>query len=100
MGLGACLRSLQQWCKDMDPERDSRDGHYAGQLLWAGGSAMGLSTDEAVKNLGELKGPLPDAAAREKRLRQAADVLLDHIDRQPIRDAYHEALRGDPVRSA
>lgn len=54
---------------------------------------MGLSNDETVKNLRELKGPLPDAAAREKRLRQAADVLLDRIDHTEVREAYREATR-------
>ncbi len=54
---------------------------------------MGLTTDEAVKNLEELRGPTPDAAAREKRLRQANDVLLDHIDKPEVRDAYQRATK-------
>ncbi len=60
---------------------------------------MGLTTDEAVKNLEELRGPLPDGAAREKRLRQANDVLLDHIDKPEVRDAYERATR-DHQRTA
>ncbi len=54
---------------------------------------MGLSTEEAVKNLEELRGPLPDGAAREKRLRQANDVLLDTIDKAEVRDAYQRATK-------
>ncbi len=52
---------------------------------------MGLSTEEAVKNLNELRGPLPDHVAREQRLRQANDVLLDTIDKAEVRDAYQRA---------
>ncbi len=59
---------------------------------------MGLTTDEAVKNLEELRGPLPDDAARVKRLRQANDVLLDTIDKAEVRDAYERATR-DPQRT-
>lgn len=59
---------------------------------------MGLTVDEAVKNLEELRGPLPDAAAVTKRLRQANDVLLDHIDKPAVRDAYERATR-DPQRT-
>lgn len=54
---------------------------------------VGLTTDEAVKNLDELRGPLPDGAAREKRLRQANDVLLDHIDKPEVRAAYDRATK-------
>ncbi len=54
---------------------------------------MGLSTEEAVKNLEELRGPLPDGAAREKRLRQANDVLLDTIDKAEVREAYARATK-------
>ncbi len=46
-----------------------------------------------MKNLEELRGPLPDGAAREKRLRQANDVLLDHIDKAAVRDAYERATK-------
>ncbi len=49
-----------------------------------------------MKNLDELRGPLPDGAAREKRLRQANDVLLDHIDKTAVRDAYERATRDHP----
>jgi len=52
---------------------------------------MGLTIKEAVKNLDELRGPLPDGAAREQRLRQANDVLLDNIDNAEVRDAYARA---------
>ena len=53
----------------------------------------GLTTDEAVKNLREIQGPLPDAAARERRLRQAGEILLDRIDSSQVREAYRDALR-------
>lgn len=52
---------------------------------------MGLTIQEVVRNLDELRGPLPDVVAREKRLRQANDVLLDNIDNAEVRDAYQRA---------
>lgn len=54
---------------------------------------MALTNTEAVHNLEELRGPTPDAAARERRLRQAADVLLDRIDSKDVTEAYRAATR-------
>ena len=52
----------------------------------------GLSDSEAVRNLQEMVGPIPDDKAQLKRLRAAADVLLDRLDSQPVREAYREAV--------